>query len=119
MNKIILDQLSKCQVANISNYNKDTNTYHIPKHVDKTLEQDKYYLIELDDVSMSEDSFITINCNGGNIPPSKYLKVDVIKIVNDLVNVNGIGFNMDTKQDTQDVWSGWLSLSHLKIIEEL
>lgn len=119
MNNLIKKQLEQCRVADLSRYDESTNTYFIPKFVETKVEVDKCYLIELDNVNMSSDSTISINFNSGRIPPSKYLKVDVVKVMNDLISVNAIGYDMANKQDTNDVWSGWLSFSHLKILEEL
>ena len=47
MNKIIEEQLKKVERADLSNFDKEKNTYFIPKRQDIKIEEDCCYLIQL------------------------------------------------------------------------
>ena len=121
MNKLIGEQLKKVSVANLGNFDEATNTFFIPKFEQVKVAEDECYLIELNDSLLRHDdtSILESNWNCGRIPPTKYLKVDIIKVMGKMLKVNGVGFNYQTKTDTLDSWSGWLPLEYIKIIEKL
>jgi hypothetical protein len=121
MNKIVEQQLNNVKIADLTNYNPDTNTYYIPRYNETKLEVDSCYIICLDDVLLKydEDSTLISNWNRGTYPKSKYMKVDISKKVGDMVLVNGLGYDYNTKQDTNVLWNGWLPIKKIKVMEKL
>lgn len=121
MNKIIQAQLKKCEVADLSTYDEATCTYHIPRFRQVKLEVNTCYLIKLDDMVLNRDSssVLVSNWNKGTVPPCRYMKVDVCKVLGKMIQVNGLGFDYDTKEDLNVMWSGWLPLQNISVIERI
>jgi len=119
MNKIIKEQLNKIQVADMSNYNKDTYSFIIPKYNADRFEEDKCYLIELDNILIidNKESILQSNWNNNTYPKHKYLKIDVNKVMGKMIKVNSIGYDCINKKDLNEIWSGWLPIDLIKIIE--
>lgn len=121
INNIIKEQLLKCKTA-VLNIDKD-NPYiiNIPKHEDVQVSLDECYLIELDDslLNSNNDDLITCNWNHGNVPKVKFLKIDVIKILGKMINVNSVGYSYEDNKDLDYVWSGWLPIKKIKILYKL
>lgn len=120
LNKIIQQQLAKVQV-DLSNHNEDGTEYIIKQVKEIRLAVDKYYIIMLDDVLLynAEDSILTINWNHGNVPKSKYLKVEVNKVMGNMILATGIGYDYENNEDLNVLWSGWLPIPQIKVISEL
>lgn len=118
LNKIIEQQLNKVQNADLSNYNPETNTYFIKKRIDIKLEEDKGYIIYLKDSAFTNTTIIN-NWNNGSFPKTRYLKIDIIKKMNNMIKINSIEYNLITKQNLDKHWSGWLCVDNLDIIEKL
>ena len=121
MNKLIKEQLQKVSVADISNYDEKNQIINIPK-----FKQDRYivgtcYLVCLDDTLLNDygNPILVSNWNKGTYPRCKYMKIDVLKTMGKMINVNGIGFDYTTKQNTTYVWSGWLPIQLTKQVEIL
>lgn len=121
MNKFIEQQLGNVKLADLSNYDESSNTYHIPKYSELRLEIGKCYLICLDDelTRYDSNSILISNWNRGTYPKHKYLKVDVIKQVGKMVFVNSIGYDNELEKDINDVWEGWLPLQQISLVKEL
>lgn len=121
MNKIIEKQLKQVQIADLTDFNKDTNTYNIPKFCQKRVSVGECYIIKLDRCLLSKTSseVFANNWNKGSIPPFEYMKVDISKILGKNIFVNGIGFDFQTKQDINEMWSGWLPLTQITIEEQI
>lgn len=123
MNKIIKDQLSKVQIADLSNFNKETNTYYIPKYNAIKPIIGNYYIIKLDSQLLSEKSeiakILASNWNNNYYPNSIYYKAEIINIMGKYIKINGLGFDYETNQDLNNIWSGWLSLDNIEIIKKL
>lgn len=119
MNKIIKEQLNKIQVANMDNYNEDIYSFIIPKYNADRFEEDKCYLIELSDslIKNNKDSLLQCNWNKGTYPVSKYLKIDVSQIMGKMIKVNSIAYDYENQKDLNIIWSGWLPIDLIKIIE--
>ena len=47
MNKIIEEQLKKTENVDLSNFDKETNTYYIKKRQDIKVEEDQCYILKL------------------------------------------------------------------------
>ena len=118
MNKILLQQLQKTQV-DLSNYDEDTCTYTIPKINSIKLEVGSYYLIELADALLNSTSLsmLVSNWNHGTHPISKYYKVDISAINGKMIKVVGLGYDPVNNKDL-DMWSGWLPINHITVIQK-
>lgn len=124
MNKIVEDQLKKVQVANLPPYDEDTLYMVIPKKdcvANAGLVVQGLYLIQLEDYLVNPFEGFTLhdNWNKGIPPKHHFLKVEVLQFVGNMVKVSSIGYDYNTKQDTNDAWEGWLPLKGIKIIEVL
>lgn len=121
MNKFIEQQLNNVKLADISNYDRSANTYHIPKYNELRLEVGKCYLLELDNslIRFDSNSMLISNWNRGTYPKHKYLKVDVIKQLGKMVFVNSIGYDNEHEKDINDVWEGWLPLQQVSLVKEI
>lgn len=121
MNKIIEEQLKKCSVADLSDYDISTHTYHIHKINNIKLEVNSYYIIRLKDYILDRNasSILSNNWNKGSVPMNKCMKVDVSKIMGKMIYINGIGYDYDSKEDINSVWSGWLPIQDIEILERI
>lgn len=118
MNNVIKNQLEKVIVADLSNYNPETNTYIIPKRKDKKIEEDKCYLIHLKAKAFS-NRFVIDNWNSGSMPSANYLKADISKKMNKMIKVVSVGYDFENQRDLATFWSGWLSVDDIEVISEL
>lgn len=121
MNKFIEEQLQKVNIADLSNFDKSINTYYIPQVKDISIKVDSCYVIKLDETLLNPytNDILVCNWNHNTYPQQEYLKVDVLKVMNKMIYINGIGFDYVNKVDTNYIWSGWLPINQIKIIEEL
>ena len=124
MNKIVKEQLRKCKVAEIPNF--DDNTTHMlikKKSVGNgvAIKVGKCYLIELADYLIhAHDGFdFHVNWNNNLVPPCKYYKCECINIMGKFMKINGAGYDYNTNTDLSSVWSGWLPLEGVKILGEV
>lgn len=118
MNKLTEEQLHKVVVADLSNHDLSTHTYLIPKYRNIRLETDKTYIIKLDD-SMMTSNLIHTNFNKGIVPKYNYLKVVVSNIAGDMIHIDGFAYNPETKEDINYLWSGWVPLKQMDVIERI
>ena len=117
---IIKEQLEKCQFADLNNYDPRTNTFLIRKYCKPTYEINKCYLVRLpNSIINNPDSVLAVNWNNGSCPKTAYLKVYISKIMGTMIYVDSIGFDFETKQDLNLMWSGWLNTSELTQIASL
>lgn len=63
MNKFIEQQLKKCQVAKLGNYNSDTKEIIIKKFEQILIQENSYYLIELADYILNPPPNSTLATN--------------------------------------------------------
>ena len=121
INKLVAQQLDNVSIADLSNYDESSNTYYIPKYNEIKLEIDSCYIICIDDVLLKydENSTLISNWNRGTYPKSKYMKVDISKMVGNMVLVNGFGYDYDNHQDTNNMWNGWLPIKQIKVMEKI
>ena len=118
MNKLIDAQLKKVEKADLSHYDKETNTYFIPRKNEIKLEEDNCYLVELQDTIFNNEVLKT-NWNNGNMPKYKYLKIDVSKIMAKMIKVVAVGYDNENKKDLSYFWNGWLTLNEIKVIQKI
>ena len=118
-NKLIEEQLAKVNYADLTNYDKKTNTYHIPKNNKKVFCINKSYLIELSDYLLEDtNSLLQTNYNNGKIPNTKYYRAEIEKIINNNIYIIGVGCNQEGEINHK-VWEGYLPIKDVKIIKEL
>ncbi len=117
---IIKEQLDKCQFANLNNYDPTTNTFLIPKYSQPTYDINKCYLVRLPlTIINTPDSVLATNWNNGSFPMAQYLKIYISKALGNMIYVDSIGFDFETKQDLNHMWSGWLQTDTLTQIAAL
>lgn len=117
---IIKEQLEKCQFANLNNFDPTTNTFLIPKYSQPTYEINKCYLVKLPlNIVDTADSVLATNWNNGSCPKAQYLKIYISKALGSMIYVDSIGFDFETRQDLNIMWSGWLNTSELTQIAAL
>lgn len=108
MREIIKNQLLKCTYANLNNFNPETNTFYIPKYSKPQYVIGKMYLVQLPVELLNNSSVVAANWNNGSAPKFQYLKVYVSKLLGKMVYVDSIGYDPNTRQDINSLWSGWL-----------
>jgi hypothetical protein len=117
---IIQEQLDKCQFADLNNFDKNSNTYIIRKYCKPTYELNKCYLVKVPaNIVNSTDSVLATNWNSGSCPKTQYLKIYLSKVLGTMIYVDSIGFDFETKQDLNLMWSGWLNTTELTQIAML
>ena len=99
MNKIIEEQLKKIENADLSNFDKKTNTYHIAKRTDIKLEEDNCYILKLKQ-SAFNNSVVKDNWNNGKEPKAEYYKADITKKMSGMIKILGVSFDPITNTDT-------------------
>lgn len=125
MNKVVKEQLGKCKVARVPEFDNNTTHIFIPKlnkgAVPLDFQLRNYYIIEIADYVLNPGPEFTLaaNWNKGTIPPSKYMKVEVSQITGKMIKITGISYDIVTHRDLTNVWEGWLPASSAKIISKL
>ena len=121
MNRLIREQLNKISVANIPEFDDNTKEIFIPKFNQDKYIVGMYYTICLDDSLLIEDSssVLASNWNNNSFPKSKYMKVEIIKTLGKMINVNGVGYDYINHTNMNYIWSGWLPVQQIKKIEVL
>lgn len=111
MNKIIQQQLKQVRLADLSNYDPELNTYHIPQCKALTLGVDQCYDITLSP-EIYKDEVLRDNWNHGDIPAFLTGKVEVERVVGKMAQISGVG-------DGNQFWSGWISIEYLSKAQKL
>lgn len=124
MNPIVKQQLQSCRIADIPPFTEDTKTIVINKKSDifgVSVKEGGCYIIELENYILHPyDGFdLHINWNNNIVPVNKYFKCECIKIMGNMIKINGVGYDYETGADFNTLWSGWLPLSGIKIRGEL
>lgn len=117
MKELVERELKKIKIADLSHFDSSRNTYIIPKTTSLKPEENNFYIIELKPTATNSN--LNINWNK-NIPPSnKYYKAEVEKIMGPMIKINGIGYDYESKIDLDKVWSGWLYIAGIEILERI
>ena len=118
--QLIKDQLEKCKFADLNNYDIRNNSYLIKKYCTPTYELNHCYLVKLPiGIINKNDSVLAVNWNSGSSPSIQYLKIYISKIMGTMIYVDSIGFDFESKQDLNLMWSGWLDSTQLVQIAAL
>ena len=107
--KIVETQLKKCSYADLSHFDNTTGVFNIPKYSKPKFDIGKMYIIQVaNELVDNNGSVIATNWNSGTSPKSQFLKIYVSKMVGKMIYVDSLVFNIETKSDTNIIWSGWL-----------
>lgn len=120
MNSIIYDQLKKCKIAKIPEFDDNTTEITISKNsvkniISNDLILNHYYKIEVEDYIIKPYTGFTLhdNWNNGIIPKDKVMNCEIIQIMGKMVKVEAVGV------DTNNQWSGWLPRKSFRVLEEI
>ena len=114
MNKIIQQQLEKTQIANLTNFNSETNSYIIPKYSQPRYEVGKCYIVKLSpDIINNTNSVLATNWNAGIAPVAAYYKIYVNTAAGKMIKVDGLEYNFEQQIDGTSMFSGWLNIDDL------
>ena len=118
INDKIITELDKVKETN---FEVVDNKIFIKKKVGIKLEENSCYLIRLSNFMLNPpaNDLISINWNGGIIPKFEYYKADIIKIVNNMVRIVGIGYDINSDNDLSSMWEGWIPTNEFEIVKKL
>lgn len=120
MREFVRKQLEKCNYIDLSNYDPDTCTYHIPKYAAPIYELNKCYLVQLRlEIVNNTSTLLAANWNKNTAPKDEYLKIYVSKMLGKMIYVESIGFDKTMNTDTSNIWSGWLDIGDLTQIAKI
>lgn len=118
MNKFIEKQLKNLKNKNID-FNYTDNVIKFKKYVEPSYQKGHLYIIKLDNDLLNDDSVLSINFNRGTCPRFNYLKIEIENIINTMIQVNSLGYDIEKNQDIDILWSGWLPTNQIHLIEEV
>ena len=124
MNKIVKEQLLKCKVANIPDFDDNTTEISIKKGSTLSVtpyQVDKCFVVELADYIINPPSTFALadNWNRGSKPTHKYYKAEIQQVMGKMVKIMGCGYNPETDEDYLDVWEGWVPQEGITLKSEL
>lgn len=124
MNPIIEKQLRRVKIADLPEYDENTTHLLIKKKgtpVGMSFQEGHYYLIELEDYIIHPSPTFTLhtNWNKGVIPTEKCYKCFCIKVIGKMVQIQGVGFDYENREDLNVEWDGWLPVKSVKILREI
>ena len=126
MNKIIKEQLNKCNIE-LPEYTEDTTHLFIIKKSNNTtqneivLEKDNYYIIEIARFILypSDNFTLDSNWNKGIRTKSKYMLVTPIKFIGKMICFDGCGYDLQNNESLDDVYNEyWLPSKGFKIVKK-
>ena len=115
MNKELIDELNKCKLANIPDFDSEDLELIIPKYNNIDLLPNLYYNIKVEDYIINEPETFTLssNWNRGTRPPEELLSIKVEEIQGKMIKVDAIG------KSTNKVWNGWLPRKAITVLEKI
>ena len=120
MRELIKQQLLNCTYANLSNFDPKTQTFIIPRYSKPKYVLGNMYLVQVSGAIVNNNnSAVASNWNNGTSPAFPFLKIFVSKELGKMIYVNSIGFDPNTKQDINTLWSGWLPTEELIMISQV
>lgn len=84
--------------------------------------EEHFYLIRLEDyiTHPSENFTLSSNWNGGIVPASTYMVVQLKQRMGKMLKFDGIGYNLDTNTYKEDSYKGlWLPNGGIELLKEL
>ena len=124
MTDIVKDRLSKVKVAELPPVDDKTTTFIVPKKciiTDDDIIVGNCFLVELEDyiIHPYEQFDLHINWNNGIVPKDKYMKCEIVRVMNKMIKINGIGVDIRTQSDTGNAWEGWIPRKSIKFIKRI
>lgn len=121
INKLILDQLDKLNIAQPSEYDEMRHQYTFKRIESIKLEEDKQYIVKLDKSLLddTQSDVLMYNLNKGNFPKKQCMMINIMKKSGALVLVNGIYYDESTNTSLKECWSGWLQINAISVIREV
>lgn len=121
MNKIIEDQLKSCKTASIPEFNDKTLKLVIKKYEEVSIKEGKYYIISLHSTLLNPNanSMLSSNWNGGSVPNHTHYKCEVTKVLGKMIKITGLAYDFTNKVDLDMMWTGWLPVEQLEILQQL
>lgn len=113
MNKFIKEQLNRCKIAQIPEFNDETVELLITSKYNRNIfEENNECLIEVEDYIIHPYPGFTLhdNWNNGVVPTDKQMRVIIVREMGKMMQVKGVGIN-DNK-----AWGGWLPKKSCKIL---
>ena len=122
MNKIIQDQLKRCQVAIIPPFSEDATSIYIKKVVTlvpTSMMPNRLYIVKIKD-SVKKSSTIASNWNGGRYPRCNYYKVERLGLLGTMMKLNGIGYDVENQVDlVNESFYGYLPIDGFEVVSEV
>lgn len=122
MNKLIKQQLNKVEYAQVPPFDDNTTHLVIPKTANspKLYDVEKCYIIQLDK-SLFDNTCDNLHVmwNKGIYPKNEYMKIQVLKVLGNMINVYGFGYNIDLDIDYNNIWTGWLPSNLITLIKQI
>lgn len=122
-NNIVEQQLKRVTTADLSNCKEkeDCYVYTIKKHVEAVLEVDNCYLVKINIKRLNSGDYnYLVNWNKVTVyPECEYMKIDVMKKMATMFQINGIYYDNENKLDMNKSWSGWLPQDVIQIISKI
>ena len=126
MNSIIKQQLQKCVIAKIPEFDDQTTDLIIPKQQTQGsagLKLEHYYQISLAQclTQPPPGSSLAVNWNKGVVPGSTVMRVYPVQKLGEMVRVEGYGYDTETGQiiSSQYYPELWLPIKDITIEKEL
>ena len=115
MNNLIKDQLLKCKVAEIPQFNDSTTVINLCKLNPLKPVLGGFYSVQIENYIINQPPNFTLsqNWNNGTKPPELFLNVEVKQIMGNMIRVNCVG------QETNIPWEGWLPIKSIKVLKQL
>ena len=121
MNKIIYNQLKRCQCVDTSNIS-ESDTHLVFKILTSIpIVESKCYLLELDDslLDVNKNATLVVNWNAGRVPANKWYKCEVSKKMSNMIKINGLSYDLVNNVDLNSMWTGCLPVELVKVIKEI
>lgn len=127
MNPVVKRELEKVRIP-LPDYDDNTTLITILR---KTAEEQvktfpiivgNCYLIQLADYVLNEPPNFTLsaNWNSGVVPKSKYMKIQITKVMGKMIQIDGSGYDVLNQVDLNDAYIGlWLPLASIGVVQEL
>ena len=125
MNPIIEKQLKKVKAAKLGEYDSNTYEFLIPQNLvldEQLIECNKSYLIQLKPsiLNPTPDSSFAANWNKNITPKTEFLQCTVNQIMNNMIQIDAIGYDMQNKQILNDTYINlWLPRTEFTIIDNI
>lgn len=124
MSKFAREQLRKCSIADVSNFNDNDLHIVIPKlgKMDLTMQRGCKYLVELAQYIVNPPDGFTLadNWNKGITPKEKYLIIEVVGVAGKMLKTDAVGFDYANNRTTDSKYKDlWLPSKGVKALKQL